>query len=73
MDAEKPGSSGSSVILFDNAKYHSNEFTLSTTKALGMRLIFSGPYSYSSSVCEMLFSGLKTSEINPENLPTTKR
>ena len=73
MDAELPGYSDSITILFDNAKYHQSQETRDVIKALGIRLIFSGPYSYSSAVAEYLFGGLKTSEINPDHLPTTKR
>ena len=61
------------MILWDNAKYHSSENTRSVIKSLGLKVIFSGPYSYSAAPAEMLFSSLKMGELNPELKPTTKK
>ena len=35
-----------SVLLFDGAKYHTSEETLRFLRLLGVKTIFSGPYSY---------------------------
>jgi len=42
-------------------------------KALNLKLIFSGPYSYSAAVAELLFGGLKMGELNPERVTTGKK
>lgn len=48
-----------SVILLDNAKYHTSEDTREAMRKLDIPVIFSGPYSYSSAPIERLFAGLK--------------
>ena len=40
---------------------------------LGVKIIYSGPYSYSAAPVELLFGALKNKQINPENKPTGKR
>ena len=62
-----------SVILMDNAKYHVSEETRDGIKKLQIPLIYSGPYSYSSSPIERLFSGLKSGELQSLDLPTGKQ
>ena len=60
-------------LLWDNAPYHSSDETRAALQALGFKLIFSAPYSYSAAPVEMLFSCVKFGEINPERLPTGKK
>jgi hypothetical protein len=73
LDRESPGWQDQTVFLLDNASYHSSAETRAATQALGLKLIFSGPYSYSAAPIELLFGGLKAGELNPENLPTGKK
>ena len=40
---------------------------------LGIKFIYSGPYSYSAAPAELLFGGLKDGDINPENKATSKK
>ena len=61
------------MILWDNASYHSSEETRAVVRTLNLRLIFSGPYSYSAAPIELLFGGLKMGELNPERLTTGKK
>lgn len=61
------------MILWDNAAYHQSEDTRTTIHKLGLKVIYSGPYSYSASPIEYLFGGLKYGEINEEQFATGKR
>ena len=61
------------MFLWDNASYHSSEETRAVLRSLGLKLIFSGPYSYSAAPIELLFGGLKRGELNPDGQTTGKR
>ena len=73
LDAESPGWQDDTVILWDNATYHTSEETRAVIRSLGIKVIYSGPYSYSSAPIETLFSALKLGELNAEGLSTGKR
>ena len=73
LDSESPGWLETTYILWDNAPYHASDETRAAVQALGLNLIYSAPYSYSAAPIEMLFSGLKLGELNPERLPTGKK
>ena len=40
---------------------------------MGLPIIFSGPYSYSTAPIELLFSALKLGDLNPDRDPTGKK
>ena len=73
LDCEIPGWQEDSVIQWDNAPYHSSTETKNELKKLGLKVVYSGPYSFSAAPIETLFSGLKFGELNPENQATGKR
>ena len=73
LDDESPGWQEDSIILWDNAPYHSSTESMSLLSRLGLPVIFSGPYSYSAAPIETLFSHLKLGELNPQGLSTGKR
>ena len=73
LDEESPGWQEDSVILWDNATYHSSAESMNLLSRLGLPVIFSGPYSYSAAPVETLFSHLKLGELNPLGLSTGKR
>ena len=73
LDQERPGWQEDTVFLWDNAAYHSSEETRAVIKTLGIKIIFSGPYSYSAAPIELLFGGLKKGELNPHGETTGKR
>ena len=73
LDAERPGWREDTVFLWDNATYHTSADTLSVIRRLGLKVIFTGPYSYDAVPIETLFSQLKRGDLNPERLPTGKR
>ena len=72
LDQETPGWQEDTYCLLDNASYHKSGKTRTAANLLGLKLIFSGPYSYSAAPIETLFSALKDRELNPEGLPTSK-
>ena len=73
LDNETPGWQEDTVIQWDNAKYHSSEETRAVIRSLGLKVIFSGPCSYSAAPAETLFSALKLGNLNEEQKPLTKR
>ena len=73
LDSERPGFREDSVVLLDGARYHTSSKTRLVLKKLGLTVIFSGPYSYSSAPVELLFAGLKTGNLNPEGLKMSKK
>lgn len=73
LDLEVPGWRDDTVLLLDNAPYHTSEETKDALHRLGFTLIYSGPYSYSAAPCELLFAALKTGNLNPLRQPTGKK
>ena len=61
------------MLLWDNAPYHRSAESKVVIKRLGLKVIFTGPYSYSGVPIELLFAGLKLGELNAEGWPTGKR
>ena len=47
--------------------------TLPAFRKLGLRVIFSGPYSYTAAPIERWFSSLKTGDLNPAAVQVGKR
>ena len=72
MDNLIPGWQESSIILIDNAPYHSGEEIRDYLHKMEVPIMFSGPYSYSAAPIESLFSLLKFGEINKEAIATGK-
>ena len=66
LDTETPYWKDSTIILLDNASYHRSQETKVVLQKLGLKVIYSGPYSFSASPIELLFGSLKVGEINPE-------
>jgi transposase len=73
LDNESPDWRDNTVFLWDNAPYHSSQETRAAIQALGLKIIFSGPYSYSGAAIETLFAHLKLGELNADGQPTGKR
>jgi transposase len=73
LDIETPDWRESTIILMDNASYHRSQETKEVVKKLGLKVIYTGPYSYSASPIELMFGSLKVGEINPESQATGKR
>ncbi len=73
LTTERPGWKEDTVILIDNAKYHSAGLTREYFAHHGIRIMFTGPYSYSGSPVELYFAALKSTNLNPTMHATGKR
>lgn len=60
------------VILLDNASYHTSDSSVDLLGGLDIPVIFTGPYSYDGAPIELLFAAIKTDDINPELLKMGK-
>jgi transposase len=61
------------VVLADNAPYHTSRETLQMFEDLQIPVMFTGPYSYDVCPCELFFALLKSTDINPRQLATGKK
>ena len=61
------------VIVLDNASYHGTSSLLKLFESLRIPVIFSGPHSYDTAACELLFAMFKSGTWNPEGLPMGKK
>ena len=73
LDLESPGWQEDSIILLDNATYHTSAETRELFKKMALPVMFTAPYSYDAAPIEKLWSSLKLKELNPEREPTGKR
>ena len=73
LTRERPGFRSNTVFVVDGASWHQSEATLRHYKRLQLKVIISGPYSYSAAVCELFFSQFKSKELNPEHRQVGKR
>ena len=77
----------STVLLFDNAAYHRSSSTMKVLEDHQVPVCFTGPNSYAAckfpilnfdpllpiAPVELLFAALKNGNINPRNVPTSKK
>ena len=61
------------IIVLDGAAYHRSAETRDTFRKLGLKVLITGPYSYDSSPCELLFAYFKQTNLNPSNISTGKK
>ena len=73
LDGEDPNWRDNTVILLDNASYHRSLEIRAAVKKLGIKTIYSGPYSYISAPIELYFGLLKRGDLNPERQQLGKR
>ena len=64
LDREDPDWKKKTVFLLDGARYHTSEEMREYLRKMELRVIYSGPYSYSAAPIELLFGGLKLGELN---------
>ena len=72
LDDEIPGWRANCLCLLDGAKYHTSPEMRRHLEKLGLPVVYTAPYSYTSSPIELLFSALKMGELNPEGKKTGK-
>ena len=73
LDGEDANWRDNTIILLDNAAYHKSLETRAAIKKLGIKTIYSGPYSYISAPIEQYFGLLKRGDLNPEKQQVGKR
>ena len=73
LDNENWGWRDNTIFLLDGAKYHTSIKTREVIAYLDIKVVFSGPYSYDTAPCELLFSHLKNTDINSSRMPTGKK
>ena len=73
LDDEDGGWRDRTIFLWDNAPYHRSNETKAVVRRLGLKVLYTGPYSYSGVPIELLFSALKLGELNPDRVPTGKK
>ena len=73
LTRERPGFRTDTIFLIDGASWHQSDTTLNHFKRLKLKVIISGPYSYSGAVCELFFSQFKSKELNPEGIRVGKK
>ena len=56
LDSETPGWQENSIILVDNAPYHSGEEIREYMHKMQIPIMYSAPYSYAAAPIETLFS-----------------
>ena len=61
------------VLLLDGATYHRSKETRNYLANHGVKVVIGGPYAFSAAPVEYFFSGLKCTDLNPENVSTTKK
>ena len=72
LDKEDKGWRKKTVIMMDNAPYHTSKTMMQFYEERHLPILFTGPHSYSASLVEMFFAHFKRSDINPFKLPTGK-
>lgn len=72
LDKERPNWRKDTVILIDNAPYHTCKATLKVLEGLKLPVLFTGPHSYDAAPCELVFAHFKKGDINPNRVLTGK-
>ena len=61
------------LFLVDGASYHQANSTFNVLRNLHIPIMLLSPFSYDAAPIEKIFNALKSSDINPDLLPTAKR
>ena len=59
LDEEAADWRDNTIFLFDGARYHTGEEMKMYFRKMEIKVIYSGPYSYTSAPIELLFGALK--------------
>ena len=73
LDKERPAWRKDTVLLLDNAPYHTGVSSLKLFEKLQLPILFTGPHSYSAAPCELFFASFKSKDINPRKVKTGKK
>ena len=72
LDAKDKNWRKTHVFLVDGASYHQANSTFNVLRDLHIPIMFLSPFSYDAAPIEKLFNAIKTGDINPESLQTSK-
>ena len=61
------------VFVMDGAAYHRSTETRRSLQHLGLQVVLSAPYSYSTAVAELWFAHMKQGSWNLDEIKTGKR
>ena len=73
LELEDPNFREKTVLQFDGATYHRSSETRNFLSNIGVKTMISGPYGYEIAAVEMLFAGIKSTNLNPEMIRTGKK
>ena len=60
------------MFQLDNATYHKSEAIFEYFETQKLPVIFSGPHSYDAAPAELAFAALKSVNLNPADVKTSK-
>ena len=73
LEEERPYWHKNTIIMLDNATYHTCGTTMKLFEELGVPVLFTGSHSYSASPVELTFAAFKSKDINPSWYSTGKK
>lgn len=72
LNLEDPDWRSNTVLILDGASYHQADSSKDLINKLQISVLMLGPYSYTSSPCELWFAALKKADLNPRHVKTGK-
>jgi transposase len=72
LDKKRASWRNDTIILLDNAPYHTCEATMKLLEQLRIPVMFLGPHSYNLAPAELFFAHFKQDDINPRKLKMSK-
>ena len=73
LDVDRPNWRKTTILLIDNAPYHTSKDTIETLETLRFPTMFLAPYAYDVAPCELFFAMFKKVDLNPDNLSLGKK
>ena len=72
LDQERPNWRSNTILLLDNAPYHTSGPAYDMMAKLKLPVLFTGAYSYDASPVELFFAHFKKGQWNPTRIKTGK-
>ena len=73
LDKDRPGWRDNTVMLLDNASWHTGERAVDAIRQLEIPVMFLPPYAYDVAPIEKLFAYMKDGNLNTSGVPTGKK
>ena len=61
------------IVLLDNASYHKTKLVKGLIEKLQIPVLYNAPYSPQLAPIELLFAHIKKGDLNPTDMPVTKK